>query len=274
MLNAVPRNSQLDPALCVAMHAARTMTGQDQLTERPLSEIGMLGQWKANFLYSAAPVVKENIDKNNFPKHNSYRQLRQIAKRAVDSYLESGLIKCTDSVIEIGTRYGSVAKYLQKKGVDVISIEPQIEFLKEEIFDEKLEDGKQIKDTKKKELEKILPLTAEEYARENPGKKFSVVNVSNFYPNYGAKKMTSALAELTHPDGKTLIGVCCVDPQDISETPHNISPYLKKHFGEVKFISVENFPEFKEYFSVGGQMGFFECTRPKPKPDISSCIPS
>lgn len=259
LLQRAAPGSELSADTVCGIFAARTMTGQDQLTERSTAEAGMLAQIHTHFIYSDAEILKKNRRENIIPQSYVYRNHREIGKRAAASYVQQGIIKPSDVVIDIGAGFGSMAKYLRKNGVaNVVAIEPNQQF-KGKIADDKAAEGKPIKPSKREELDQILPMTAEQYVALHPGKQFSVVNVSNFYPSTNGFKMMDALSALTAPGGKTLIGVCSVDPQDISNTSHNMKRQLEGFFDQVTYRSFEDFPEFREHFSVGAQLGYFEC---------------
>lgn len=268
---------EIDPLLCVAIFSARTVRGQDDFTERSVAELGMLGQALTNFLYNPAKIVAVNVERNGFPRPNTYHHVKKILKRAVDSLVDSGLIQSTDTVIDVGSGYGCVTKYLIEKGIDTTALEPL--FLKvyfQGILDAKFSQGKIASESKLEQLSKIITMTAEEYVRNNPTNKYSVVIACNFRPNTSGRSMTEALAALTKADGKALIGISCVDPQDVAATPYNMKPYLEEYFDNVRYIPARDISvsEFNEYFSVGGQMGFYECKSPRTQQaNLADCTP-
>lgn len=271
-LESADPNAEIDPLLCLAIFSFGAVIEQDNFTERHIAETAMLGQALTNFMCNPTKIVSVNIERNGFPRPNTYHNVKRISKRAISALLEYGLIQHSDTVIDVGTGYGAIAKYLIKKGIDTTAIEPLFdEVYFQGILDAKMEQGKIIKDTKLIELNKIIRMTAEEYVRNNPGKRFSTVIACNFRPNTSRRSMIEALAALTKADGegKALIGISCADPQAVAATPHNMQSYLEEYFSDVRYIHAYDISpsEFDIYFSVGGQMGFYECKRPMMRAD-------
>lgn len=275
ILRQHPLNAEVGRDLSIAIYGSRALSGQDKLTERSTAEKGMLAQAATKNLFSDIDVVIANKEKGEHSGRNTYQTMKDIGKRGAVSLVQSGLVKTNDSVFEVGAGYGSMTKQLRKLGVSVVSVEPSKAQYVHDMTENKKSRGKILTPKKKEELEKILPETVEDYATNHPGEKFSVVLASNFYPNTDSFQMTEALSSLTSHNGKTLLGVAGVDPQDISNTSHNITRHFEPFYGSVAIKNIDDIPEYKDHFSVAGNIAFIECKQPKiekfEKPQEDEC---
>lgn len=249
MINGLPPDQQeqpVSPRLSVAVLTSRSMQRTDMTTERPAAEAGMLAQRDGYFQNNNHPMISANGWKP------TDRQLEELAVRQVVTYLSNGLIKPKDTAIDVGSAKGYFAQHLAGKVASVEAIEP----------------GK-FGESEHPVFGETKPLTAEQYIKSYPDKRFSVVHAGNFSPRSDTgfvevdtcKQVIGHLSQLTTDDGTTLLGVSSMDPQFVSGTSqYRLRPLLEQCFGKVEYLSPK---KLGQEFSIGGQMGVFKCSLPK-----------
>lgn len=245
-INSLPprdQNVPISPKLSVAAFTSRTVQRADVSTERMAAEVGILAQRDGCFHHNNHPMVAANGWKP------TNEQIEELGKRTVDVYLANGFIRPHDTVIDIGTGTGFVAKHLEARGINVEAIEPGAGEVPG--------------------FPKAHRLTAKQFIEQHPGKRFSVVHAGNFSPlsNTGylemgaARQMLAELRDMTADDGSLLLGVSSMDPQFVSGTSeYRLRPHLEQNFEKVEYFSPK---KLGEEFSIGGQMGVFKCSGPR-----------
>lgn len=253
LINELPLdelNKPVCPRLSIAFATSRTVEGVDQQTERRAAEIAILAHWQGGFHCNNHAMVVENGFKP------SRSDIEELGKTTVEVLLRNGLIRQSDSVIDVGTGAGFIPKHLTLRGVEVEAIDPR-----------EMRDGDELV------FSTTQKLTAKQYTVNYPGNRFAVVHVANFSPRPppgkryfelgAAREFIGDLAMMTSDAGTALIGISSMDPQYVSgASVYRLRPHLEEYFGEVEYLSAIKLG--KEY-SIGGQMGIFKCSRPKRK---------
>lgn len=242
-LSPEERKKRVEKRLLLAVFTADGMQGSEESQVRRPAEVAMLAQIDSYFHFNFDP----RISANGFSP--TEEQIEQLGIRTVEIYITNDLIKITDTVLDVGSGKGYIAKYLAKKHVNVEAIDPN-EYSANPAFPE----------TKK--------MTIEQYASAYPGKQFSVVHAGNFRPLTKDRwfdvatyqKMIDEMAKLTADGGIALIGISSMDPAFVSGSRYNLRPLLAKAFGHVEYLSARR---LGQKFSIGGQMGVFKCSDPR-----------
>jgi len=232
--------------LCIALMTTDAARGVDLTSSRQIVEDAILGQLDGCFHNNFHPLVDTNGMKTTADA------LEQLGILTIDTYIKHGLVRATDTVIDVGTGSGYVPRYLESRGFEVSAIEPG-----------------EHSDPHQLVFAGTEQLSAQAFNEAYPGLQFSVVHAGNFSPftksmHYrvqDAAELTHELSRMTSPGGRALVGISSMDPYLISPTSkYWLKPVLEKFFGMVRFLS---FLDLGCEFSIGGQLGVYECLGPK-----------
>lgn len=123
MINSLPaceRNKPACPRLVIAVLTSRTVQRADLTTERPAAETAMLAHWDGCFHNNNHQLVTAN----GF--NPSLKDIEELGEKTVQVLRRNDLICQGDSVIDVGTGKGFIAKHLALQGVKVEAIEPGV----------------------------------------------------------------------------------------------------------------------------------------------------
>ena len=260
LLQDVPQNMRdkpySDPKLSLAFASRLYLE-----LNRPALEMSILGQWKSDYHFNQSEIVALNQAINGYPKSDP----EELSQRMISSYIKAGLLTKDDLILDVGSGRGAAVAALLRFGFNVLGIEPDFRSTVTQHLDNR--------------AAFILALKLQAYAIQNQGKKFTKVMFCNFYPisndtapdgqlNKSAVKPLAQVASyMTDKNGMGLFGINSGNPQFIAPGCNlNIKKDLESAYEKVTYMSASKFPEeFKQFFSVGGQMGVYICTGPKQK---------
>jgi len=270
LLQQLEDDDVLSAEVVCAIASARSATGEDRSTSRPLAEAAMVAQWQTGFMFSSDKTVQHNIDAGTIPPRPDYSSHRKMAKAELNVYWNAKDILPEDSVMVFGAGNGDFPIYLKEYGVkDIAAIDPMIKQNIADIAKAKNQKGKSIKPSRLDKLGKILPMTGDRYAMEHKGNKFSLVIASNFHPRtppglddkLTLKRTLVSMAKMTEKGGRTIIGIPGTNPDLVTLILQ--SDLSERAFKSVTYHPFSSRPGFTNYRDVNGQIGFLEFRDPR-----------
>ena len=230
----------------------------------------MVAQWQTDFMWARDETLTQNMRDGTLARPPNRGESRAMAKAEVDFCFKAGHISKDDRVLVFGAGMGDFAAALEGRVKEVVAIEPGIEQQVAKIQAALEQMGETLPDAERRQFEKILPLTGEQFVEQHPDKKFTVVIASNCHfflpegvdPERAIEDTMASMASMTDKGGKTLLGVPSTHPSIVKTMQDG--QFGSTMFQPPKVHLCSASPHFTNYRKVSGQICFMEYPRLDP----------